>query len=147
MSKGFTLIAASLHHNLAGHFWVNGTEVGKSSRLGKRVRKLFVSIHHFGFEHLVRTRHRVGNIVAIRPCDGGSHRHRQLRRSETEVVDFHFDRSWLLLCAGREISCSGAQPCNSQPQHRQQKCSRHTSPHVSSPFLFALRLLRTLVCV
>ncbi len=37
-------IVFSLHHDFAGHFWVNGTEVGKTSRLRKCVGKLLVRI-------------------------------------------------------------------------------------------------------
>src|ERR1700730_8132962 len=43
-------IAASLHHDLAGHLWVDRAVVRISSRLGKRVGELFIRIHHLGLE-------------------------------------------------------------------------------------------------
>src|SRR5258708_35788149 len=137
MSKGFALIVPSLHHNLAGHFRVNGAKVRITSRLAEGERELLIGVEYFGLEHTLGTDYRVGDVVTIGPRNCGSHRHRKRSRPETKVVNLHFRRFWLLLCAGGEISCSGAQPRNSEPQHDQQNCDRHTS-HGSSPFLLYL---------
>jgi len=41
----------SLHHDLAGHFRMDRAVVGVSSCLGKRVRELFIRVHHLGLEY------------------------------------------------------------------------------------------------
>jgi hypothetical protein len=103
MSKGFTLVVPSLHHNLAGHLRVNRAKVRITSRLAECERELLIRVEYFGLEHTLRTDHRVGNVITIGPRNCGSHRHRELHRSETEIVDLHFQRLGLLLRAGREI--------------------------------------------
>src|SRR5215469_14772212 len=138
MSNGFTLIVPSLHNNLAGHLRMNRAKVRITSRLAKGERELLIRVEYFGLEHTLRADHRVGNVVTIGPRNSGSHRHRQRSRPETEVVNLHFRGFRFLLSASSEISCSGAQPGNSQPQRHQQNCSRHTSPHGTSPFLFCI---------
>src|ERR1700675_3967950 len=88
MSKGFTLMVISLHDDLAGHLRVNRAEVGVGSCFAESEGKLFVGIQHFGFEHFVRAHHRVGNIVAVGPSDGSSHRHRQVPRAKAKLLIF-----------------------------------------------------------
>src|SRR5215469_7723662 len=138
MSKGFTLIVFSLHHNPSGHFRVNRAKVRITSRLAEGERELLIGVEYFGLEHTLRADNRVGDVVTIGPRYCSSHRHRQRSRPETKVVDLYFRRFQLLLCAGRETSRSGAQPSYSQPQCHQQNCSRHASPHGSSPFSFCI---------
>src|SRR6516165_354049 len=136
MSKGFTLIVSSLHHNPSGHLRVNRAKVRITSRLAEGERELLIGVQYFGLERTLRADNRVGDVVTIGPRYCSSHRHRQRSRPETKVVDLHFRRFRLLLCAGRRISCSGTQSRHSQPQRHQQNCDRHTSPHGSSPFSF-----------
>src|SRR6516162_2727132 len=90
MSKGFTLIVSSLHHNFSGHLRVNRAKIR----------------------------------ITPRPAEGER--------------DLHIRRFRLQLCVGRKMSRSGAQPRHSEPQRHQQNCSRHTSPHDSSPFSFCI---------
>jgi hypothetical protein len=89
MSKGFTLIVPSLHHDFADHLRVNRAGIGEGSRLGKLVRELFVRIHHFGLEGTLSANRRVSDVVSIRPCHGRAHRHRQRSRRKAEVVDLY----------------------------------------------------------
>ena len=79
----------SLHHDLAGHLRVERAVVGKRSRLGKRVGKLFVRIPHLGFEHTVCADHRMGNVITVRPGNCRSDGYRERLRPKTEIVDFH----------------------------------------------------------
>src|SRR5215813_1438727 len=138
MSKGFTLIVPSLRHNLARHLRVNRAKVRIASRLAECEREPLIGVKYFGLEHTLRADHCVGNVVTIGPRNCASHGHRQRFRPETEVVNLHFRGFRFLLSASREISCSRDQPGNFQPQRHQQNCSRHTSPHGSSPFSFCI---------
>src|SRR6202140_772390 len=112
---------------------MNGAEIFVSAGLAESERKLFVGIQHFGFERFVGADGGMRNIVAICPGDGRSHRHLQLRRSETEIVDLYLRHIGLLLRGGRQTSCPSAQTrkCHSECR-RKQDCSRHNSPHVFS---------------
>src|ERR1700676_1746215 len=105
MSKGFTLIVPSLHHNLADHLRVDRTEVGKSSGFGERVGELFIRIQYLGLERLriIRADNRMRNVVAIGPGNCGSRRHRERCWPKTEIIDFYF-RSCRLLGIRREVS-------------------------------------------
>src|SRR6516162_2290267 len=138
MSKGFTLIVSSLHHNFSGHLRVNRAKIRITSCLAEGERELLIGVEYFGLERTLRADNRVGDVVPIGPRYCSSHRHRQRSRSETKVVDLHFRRFRLQLRAGRKMPRSGAQPRHSQPQRHQQNCSRHTSPHGSSPFSFCI---------
>src|ERR1700688_3163086 len=100
-SNGFTLIDPSLHYDFAGHLRMNRAEILVSTWFAEGERKLLVGIQHFGFECFVGTYRGVRNIVAICPGDGRSHRHLQLRGSETEIVDLYLRRIGLLLRGGR----------------------------------------------
>src|SRR5271163_2641938 len=71
-SNGFTMTQASLHHDFAGHLGVNGAEIWIYSRLGKRVRVLFVCVQRLRFEFLVVVDHGVGNIVPVGPAHRGA---------------------------------------------------------------------------
>src|SRR6516162_7392304 len=92
MSNGFALISSSLHYNLAGHLRVNGTEVGKRSGLGKRIRELFVGIQYLGLEHALGADHRVRDVIVVGPDDGRSDRDGQRLGPKTEIVDLHLSR-------------------------------------------------------
>src|ERR1700694_5440894 len=108
MSKGFTLMDRSLHHDFAGHLWVNRAEIFVGPRLAESERKLFVRIQHFGFEHFVGTNRGWWNIVAICPGNGCSRPDRKLCRSKTEIVDLHLGGIRFFLRAGGETSSCGA---------------------------------------
>src|SRR6266852_3558353 len=82
-------VAASLHHDLAGHLRVDRAEVGIRSRGGKRVGELFVRIPHLGLEHAVCAHHRMGNIITIGPGNCRSDGYRERLWPETEIIDFH----------------------------------------------------------
>src|SRR6516162_8139110 len=138
ISKGFTLIVSSLHHNPSGHLRVDRAKVRITSRLAEGERERLIGVEYFGLEHTLGADNGVGDVVTIGPRYCSSHRHRQRSRPEIKVVDLHFSPFRLLLCADRKISRSGAQPRHSQPQRHQQNCSRHTSPHGSSPFSFCI---------
>src|SRR5580700_7596011 len=47
-------VRVSLHHDLAGHLWVNRAVVGIRSRLGKRIGEVFIRIQHLGLEYTLR---------------------------------------------------------------------------------------------
>ena len=80
----------SLHHDLAGHFRMDRAVVGIRSCLGKRIRELFVRVHHLGLEHAVCADHRVGNIITVGPDDRRSHSYGQRLRPKAEIVDLDF---------------------------------------------------------
>jgi hypothetical protein len=63
-------------------------EVWKGSHLGKRIGKLLVGIHHFGFEHTVRADSGMRNVIVVGSCNRRSRSHRERPGRETEVIDF-----------------------------------------------------------
>src|SRR5258708_20283191 len=103
MSNGCKVSPRSLHADLAGHLRVNRTEIRISSRFAEREGKLLVRIERFGLKHSVTADDRMWNIVAIGPRHAGSHRHRESRRAEAEVIDLHLRCCRLLLRACQKI--------------------------------------------
>ncbi len=59
----------SLDDNFPGHLRVDRTEVGIFAGLCKGVRKLLVSIDHFGLEYFLRAHDSVRNVVPIDPSN------------------------------------------------------------------------------
>jgi hypothetical protein len=69
---------------------MKGTEVGKVSWFRERVRELLVSVHNLGFEHTVRTYHRVGYVIVVDPGHRCTNGHSQRARAKAKVINFHF---------------------------------------------------------
>ena len=88
---------------------MNRAEIRIGSRLGKSEGELFVRVEHFGLERLgiIRTGHRVRNVVAICPGHRGPHRDGQCRRTETEIVDLHLRAFRFLRCDRSCVSWRG----------------------------------------
>ena len=84
-----------LHHDLAGHLRMDRAVVGIRSRLGKRVGEFLVCIPDLGLEHTVCADYRMGNVIAVGPCDCRSDRYRNCLRSKTEIVN-----CYLRVCRG-----------------------------------------------
>src|SRR4029077_3521735 len=105
MSNGCKFSPRSLHDDFAGHLRVNRAEVRVSSRFAEGEGELLVRIEYFGFERLriVRANYRVGNIVAIGPRHGCSHRDSGYLRSEAEVIDLDFRGCRLFLRGCQEM--------------------------------------------
>ena len=96
-------LRVSLYHDLAGHFRMDRAEVGIRSRLGKRVRELFVRIHHLGLEQAVCAHGRMRNVITV--CSGNrcSDGYRDRLRPKNEIIDFHRH-----VCRGGLVTCCGA---------------------------------------
>jgi hypothetical protein len=128
-AKMLALIVGSLHHNLASHLPMNGTEVGKRSRLGKRVRELFVRIQHLGLEHTVCTDNRMGNIIAVGPGNSRADSHCERRRPEAEVIDFHVRGCRRGRLSIRRDVRRFCQQQRHRDLHCRQTCNADTSPY------------------
>ena len=80
---------ASLHHHFAGHLRVDRAVVGIGPCLGKRVRELFVRIHHLRLEHAVCAHGRMRNVITVCPGNCCSDGYRDRLRPKNEIIDFH----------------------------------------------------------
>src|SRR5277367_62057 len=108
-SNGFMPMVRSLHHDDAGHLRVDRTEIGEGPWFGERVGKLFIGVQHFGLKRsrVVRTDHRVRNVILVGPGDGGSDGHRNGGWTKTEIIDLHRRGRRGLLSIHRHVERSG----------------------------------------
>ena len=92
-------VRVSLHHDLAGHLWVDRAVVGIRSRLGKRVGEFFIRIQHLGLEHTVCADRRMGNVITVCPGNCRSDGYRERLRPKYEIVYFdrRVHRGWLVV--------------------------------------------------
>ena len=93
----------SLHHDLAGHFRMDRAIVWIGSCLGKRLRELFVRIHHLGLEHAVCAHRHMRDVITICPGNSCSDGYRDCLRPKSEIIDFR--RS---ICHRALVSCCDA---------------------------------------
>lgn len=77
----------SLDDDFSDHVRMQATEVFEGTGAGERERKRIVSIERLRSEYLVLVDHRMRDIVVIDPLHRRSHRNRQLRGREGEIVD------------------------------------------------------------
>jgi hypothetical protein len=93
----------SLHHDLAGHFRMDRAIVWIGSCLGKRLRELFVPIHHLGLEHAACAHGRMRDVITICPGNCCSDGCRDCLRPKSEIIDFQRP-----ICHVGLVSCCGA---------------------------------------
>ena len=93
----------SLHHDLAGHFRMDRAIVWIGSCLGKRLRELFVRIHHLGLEHAVCAHRHMRDVITICPGNSCSDGYRDCLRPKSEIIDFR-----RLICHRALVSCCDA---------------------------------------
>ena len=122
----------SLHHDLAGHFRMDGAVVGIRSGLGKRVRELFVRVHHLGLEHAVCAHGGMRNVLTVCPGNCCSDRYGDRLRPKNEIIDFTatFAAEGWSLAATRDES-------REQQQHR----NHHRHYHACNPHTFCFVIL------
>jgi hypothetical protein len=82
-------VRVSLHHDLAGHLWVNRAVVGIRSRLGKRVGEFFVRIQHLGLEHTLGADRGMRDVITVGPGNRRSNGYRERLLPKNEIIDFH----------------------------------------------------------
>ena len=80
-----------LHNDCAGHFRMDRAAVGIRSRLGKRLRELFVRVHHLGLKHDICAHGRMRNVITVRSgnCCSDGYRDRLRHTSNPHIFLRH----------------------------------------------------------